>query len=127
MTDGAGKPHPLTASSTRSTPRFIHLTDVATVLNVSTTQAYALLRSGQLPAIKVGGRGQWRIEVCVLEDFIQRMYAETKTFVEAHPFGTSSIGAVEDSRADVYALGEYPANLRHRPTDDHRGSTSSPW
>lgn len=89
MSDGAGKPDSLTASSTSSTPRFIQLADVAMVLNVSTTQAYALLRSGQLPAIKVGGRGQWRIEVCVLEDFIQRMYAETKVFVEDHPFGAA--------------------------------------
>ena len=50
-------------------------------------QAYALVRSGELPAIKVGGRGQWRVEVAELESYIQRMYTETKTFVAAHPFG----------------------------------------
>jgi excisionase family DNA binding protein len=69
------------------TQRFIQLADVSEVLNISSAQAYALVRSGELPAIKVGGRGQWRIEASELESYIQRMYSETKTFVEAHPFG----------------------------------------
>lgn len=67
--------------------RFIQLADVAETLNISSAQAYALVRSGELPAIKVGGRGQWRVEASELESYIQRMYAETKTFVQAHPFG----------------------------------------
>ncbi len=41
-------------------PRFMPLTDVAEVLAISASQAYALVRSGELRAIKVGGRGQWR-------------------------------------------------------------------
>jgi len=69
------------------TQRFIQLADVSEILNISSAQAYALVRSGELPAIKVGGRGQWRIEASELEGYIQRMYSETKTFVEAHPFG----------------------------------------
>lgn len=68
-------------------PRFLHLTDVAEILNISAAQAYALVRSGTLPAIKVGGRGQWRVESAQLEAYIQRAYDETKAFVEAHPFG----------------------------------------
>ncbi len=63
--------------------RFLPLTDVAEILNVSSAQAYALVRSGDLPAIKVGGRGQWRIETTALEEYIQRMYAETKAGVRA--------------------------------------------
>ena len=39
-----------------------------------------------LPAIKIGGRGQWRVEASELEDYIQRMYAETRTFVDQHPY-----------------------------------------
>jgi excisionase family DNA binding protein len=68
-------------------PRFLQLSDVAEVLNISASQTYALVRSGDLPAIKIGGRGQWRVEASALEDYIQRMYAETKQFVEAHPLG----------------------------------------
>jgi len=70
--------------------RFIQLSDVSEILNISSTQAYALVRSGELAAIKVGGRGQWRVEATELENYIQRMYSETKTFVAAHPFGAPS-------------------------------------
>lgn len=58
--------------------RFLTLADVTEVLNISTPQAYALVRSGELPAIQVGGRGQWRIEEAELERYIQRMYAQTR-------------------------------------------------
>ena len=70
-------------------PRFLQLSDVAEVLNISAAQAYALVRHGELPAIKVGGRGQWRVEASELEDYIQRKYSETRAFVDAHPFGRS--------------------------------------
>lgn len=66
--------------------RFLQLADVAEVLNISAAQTYALVRSGELPAIKVGGRGQWRVEESELETYIQRMYAQTRDFVATHPF-----------------------------------------
>jgi len=72
--------------------RFIQLSDVSEILDISSTQAYALVRSGELAAIKVGGRGQWRVESSELENYIQRMYSETKTFVAAHPFGGPAEG-----------------------------------
>jgi excisionase family DNA binding protein len=65
--------------------RFLQLTDVAEILNISSSQTYALVRSGELPAIKIGGRGQWRVERSVLEDYIQRCYADTRAFVASHP------------------------------------------
>lgn len=74
--------------------RFIQLSDVSEILNISAAQAYALVRSGELPAIKVGGRGQWRIEASELESYIERMYQETKSFVAAHPFGQNGENAV---------------------------------
>lgn len=69
-----------------ATPRFLTLADVAEVLNTSSAQVYALVRRGELPAIKIGGRGQWRVEASQLEDYIARMYAETRTFVDEHPY-----------------------------------------
>lgn len=63
--------------------RFLTLADVAETLNISASQAYALVRSGELPAIKVGGRGQWRIESSALEDYIARMYTQTRALVES--------------------------------------------
>jgi excisionase family DNA binding protein len=69
--------------------RFLQLSDVAEILNISASQAYALVRSGELPAIKIGGRGQWRVEATQLEAYIERAYTETRAFVETNPLGRS--------------------------------------
>lgn len=63
--------------------RFLQLSDVAEILDISSAQTYALVRSGELPAIQVGGRRQWRVEAVELEAYIQRMYARTREQVEA--------------------------------------------
>lgn len=80
-------------------PRFLQLADVAELLNISAAQAYALVRSGDLPAIKVGGRGQWRVETSELESYIQRMYDQTRDFVSSHPFGPADGSADEPADA----------------------------
>ena len=49
-------------------PRFLTLPDVAEILNTSVAQVYAMVRRGDLPAIKIGGRGQWRVSEADLED-----------------------------------------------------------
>lgn len=69
------------------TPRFLQISDVAETLNISMRQAYGLVSSGDLPAIKVG-KG-WRVETTELEAYIQRAYADTRAEVEA---GTLSAG-----------------------------------
>ncbi|HVY10196.1 MAG TPA: helix-turn-helix domain-containing protein [Mycobacteriales bacterium] len=71
--------------------RFLRLADVAEILNVSTAQVYALVRSGELPAMKVGGRGQWRVDPRELEAFVSRAHARTRDFVAAHPFGRDDL------------------------------------
>ncbi len=68
-----------------SSERFLQLNEVAELLNISASQTYALVRSGDLPAIKVGGRGQWRVERAELEQYIERMYSKTRDFVETQP------------------------------------------
>ncbi|KAA1425695.1 helix-turn-helix domain-containing protein [Nocardioides antri] len=68
------------------TPRFYTLADVAEVLNTSSAQVYALVRRGELPAIKIGGRGQWRVEATKLEEYIQEQYKAAEKYVETHPF-----------------------------------------
>lgn len=59
-------------------PRFLTLADVAEILATSTAQVYALVRRGDLRAIKIGGRGQWRVETVELEAFIRRMYDQVE-------------------------------------------------
>lgn len=80
-----------------SRPRFLQLADVAEILNTSSAQVYSLVRSGELPAIKIGGRGQWRVEDSELEKYIQRMYAQTREFVSTHQFGRAGAEGPEGS------------------------------
>ena len=63
-------------------PRFLTLADVAEQLQINAPAAYALVRSGQLKAIQVGGRGQWRVEEKMLEQYIEERYAEASRMIE---------------------------------------------
>jgi excisionase family DNA binding protein len=72
-------------------PRFLLMSDVAEQLNVSMSQVYHMVRSGELPAIKTGGRGQWRIERSKLEEYIQRKYDETATWVARNPLAKGEL------------------------------------
>ena len=81
-------------------PRFLTLSEVAEILNTSSAQVYALVRRGELRAIKIGGRGQWRVEVSQLEDYIQRMYDEADNFVAKHPFVEARAGGDDPSADD---------------------------
>jgi excisionase family DNA binding protein len=65
--------------------RFLTLDDVATYLSVSVPQVYSLVRSGQLPAIKIGGRGIWRVDRRQLDDYIERLHEETQRWAKEHP------------------------------------------
>ncbi|CAN5547046.1 MAG: helix-turn-helix domain-containing protein [Nocardioidaceae bacterium] len=78
-------------------PRFLPLADVAEVLNTSVAQVYALVRRGELPAIKLGGRGQWRVESEQLEAFIVRQYSDTRVYIKHHPWGGSDVGEFIDA------------------------------
>lgn len=74
-----------TTVATDGGQRFLQLADVAEVLNISSSQVYALVRKGDLKAVKIGGRGQWRVEASKLEEYIAQLYKETGEFIEAHP------------------------------------------
>ena len=66
------------SDSPPSLGRFLTISDTAEVLNVPVAQAYALVRSGELPAIRIGSSGHWRIERSVLESYIEAMYEEAR-------------------------------------------------
>ncbi|NHN54543.1 helix-turn-helix domain-containing protein [Calidifontibacter sp. DB0510] len=61
--------------------RFLQISDVAEILNLSQRAVYALIKSGELPAIKPSKA--WRIEASELEAFIQRQYADTRARIES--------------------------------------------
>lgn len=52
--------------------RFVPLSALEEMFAISRAQAYALVRTGEIRAIQVGGRHQWRIEVAELEAYIER-------------------------------------------------------
>ncbi len=56
--------------------RFLQMTDVAEVLDVSVRQVRALIDRGDLTAVQIGGRGVIRIESSELESYIVRLYDE---------------------------------------------------
>ena len=57
--------------------RFYKLTDVSDILNISASQTYSLVRSGDLKGIQIGGRNQWRVERTALEEYIAEAYRKT--------------------------------------------------
>lgn len=66
-------------------PAFLTLEDVARFLSVSVPQVYSLVRSGDLPAIKIGGRGVWRVGRAQLDAYVERLHHETEQWAKKHP------------------------------------------
>ena len=62
--------------------RFLRLEDVAEELNVKLPQVRALVKSGELKAIQIGGRGMWRVEREALEAYIQERYVQAREELE---------------------------------------------
>lgn len=54
--------------------RFLSVEQVAEDLNVKASLVRALIKSGELRAIQVGGRGMWRIGTRDPEDYINSAY-----------------------------------------------------
>jgi excisionase family DNA binding protein len=66
-------------------PRFFTLEQTALYLNVSKPQVYALARSGELPAVKIGGRGIWRVDRHKLDQWLEELEERTKQWAKANP------------------------------------------
>lgn len=63
--------------------RFLTLTDVSEILNISLSQTRALVKSGELKAIQIGGRNQWRVEITKLDEYIASRYAKAEQIIQA--------------------------------------------
>ena len=53
---------------------FVSVATAAEILAVSVSHVYALVRSAELPALRVGRKGPWRISTSALEQFIAQQY-----------------------------------------------------
>ncbi len=80
------------SSSASGLGRFLTLADTAELLNITVRQTYELVHSGELPAIRVGGSGPWRVERAVLESFIEAQYEESRRMSLWHQSDLASIG-----------------------------------
>lgn len=58
--------------------RFLTVADAAEVLAVDVETVHDLILSGELPAIRVGERGPWRVERTQLELWIDDQYEATR-------------------------------------------------
>jgi excisionase family DNA binding protein len=52
--------------------------EVAAVLNVTVSQVYTLMRGGELPALKIGRKGVWRVSREALEAYLAELTREAE-------------------------------------------------
>lgn len=78
-------------------PRFLTLPDVAEVLNISLSQVRALIRRQELECIRIGGRGQYRVDRAWLEEYIARMQTQTREFLAAQPAGDAELDELSET------------------------------
>jgi len=64
-------------------PRFLTMAQVADELNVKQSLVQGLIRTGELRAFQVGGRGMWRIGRQDVEDYINQAYQRTAERIAA--------------------------------------------
>lgn len=63
--------------------RFLTMAQVADALNVKQSLIQGLIRTGELRAFQVGGRGLWRIGRQDVEDYIEQAYRRTAETIAA--------------------------------------------
>jgi excisionase family DNA binding protein len=66
--------------------RFLTLDQVAEELATTKAQVYALVRRKDLRAIKMGGRGQWRVARADVEAYLEQAYTDTAQWIDEHPY-----------------------------------------
>jgi excisionase family DNA binding protein len=60
--------------------RFLTVADTAELLAVDVAVVDDLIRSGELPAIRVGSSGPWRVERTQLEVWIEEQYEQARRY-----------------------------------------------
>ena len=79
--------------------RFLSVADAAEVLAVDIETVHGLIRSGELPAIRVGERGPWRIERTQLEVWIDDQYEAARRYSTWHQGEFANVIELSGARA----------------------------
>jgi excisionase family DNA binding protein len=66
-------------------PRLLKLPDVAALLGVPTETVLSMARSGELPAVRIGKRDPWRVDVRRLEEHFDELKAKSTSWVQPQP------------------------------------------
>lgn len=66
-----------------SSQRLLTPTEVAERLNVAVAQVYTLLRGNELPGLKIGKRGVWRIDPSQLDEYVESLKTDAMDRVRA--------------------------------------------
>ena len=67
-----------TARDYETYTHFLTLTDVAEILNAELDDVRLLVESGELPALRLGSLGSWRVDTAMLEIFIAHEYEQAR-------------------------------------------------
>jgi len=87
---GAAVPESDPSAATANPGRFLTLAQVAQELNVSRSQVYALVRDRSVVAVKIGGRGVWRVERAELGRYIAGLYGAARSSPGPGPEATDT-------------------------------------
>jgi excisionase family DNA binding protein len=82
-------------------PQFLRVNEVASILDMRPRQVHRLIFRGELRAIKVGGRGEWRIAADSLEEYVAAGYAATQQYIASNPSSESSTVEAEDEADEM--------------------------
>ena len=77
---------------------FVSVATAAEILAVSISHTYALIRSGELPALRVGRGGPWRISTAALEVFVAQRYASESVAAQWREAQWTGIVDIADGR-----------------------------
>ncbi|MGR2753224.1 helix-turn-helix domain-containing protein [Agromyces arachidis] len=79
--------------------RFLSVADAAEVLAVDVETVQGLIVSGELPAIRVGERGPWRVERTQLELWIDEQYEATRRHSAWHQGDYANVVELSGARS----------------------------
>lgn len=76
-----------------SEPHLLKPADVARILSSTVSQVMVLLRSGELPSMRLGGRGAYRVDPKRLQQWIDDQHDKTRDEIARGARGNESAGA----------------------------------
>ncbi len=80
--------------------RFLTIADAAEILAVDVATVDDLIRSGELPAIRVGTSGPWRIERAQLEVWIELQYEDARAHTAFNEGEFANVFELSGARRD---------------------------